>query len=190
MHINQINPNNNFAKIGFKDKDKEKDDIDSLKQRILNNRIYEIRHGTKRYNNQFSNAALVSSLAIIRASNKDTFRQVISLPLLIILVLMDFVRPLAYGSNSVYAQEILEKPLKKTPFGLIPLISTVGAGVMIGVNYFDNKIKTADDKFKNFLLGACLIGIGCLHDIITNKNVDICEEGVNQARESFMKNEI
>lgn len=178
MLINNINLNKNFAKTNFKNN--EKNDINYLKQVVINDRIYEIRQNTKLYNNQLSNVSLVSSLAIIRISNNKKFKSILPLPLLITLGLLDFARPLDYGYK--YKEEMIEKPLKKKPFGLGPILSTIGAASMLIVNLFDNKIKTVDDKFKNFGLAALLIGIGCIHDYITNTNVKMCEDEVNKLK--------
>ena len=180
MLINNINLNKDFVKTSFKNN--EKNDINHLKQEIINDRIYEIRQNTKFYNNQFSNVSVVSSLALIRASNNNKFKSILSLPLLITLSLVDFLRPLDYGYK--YKEEMIEKPLKKKPFGLGPILSTLGAVSMLVVNLFDNKIKTVDDKFKNFGLAALLIGIGCIHDYITNTNVKICEDEVNKLKKT------
>ena len=59
-----------------------------------------------------------------------------------------------------------------------------------GLKYIKDKCgnvlitKTVDDKFKNFGLAALLIGIGCIHDYITNTNVKICEDEVNKLKKT------
>lgn len=176
MLINKMMSYNNKPKYSFKSG--EKNNCNSLKKEILNNKIFEIRGNTKQYNEDFSFWSALSMLAIFRASNKKMFKSYINLPVACALGFANYgFRPLVCGNG--YKEKIIDKPLKKES-PLVPILSSIAAGAMVFMNWMNDKLKTPEAKLKNAALAALVVGIGCLHYYVTNKNVETCENEVSK----------
>ena len=151
MLINKMMLYNYKPKYSFKSE--EKNDYNSLKKEILNNKIFEIRENTKQYNKGFSFLSALSMAAAFAA--------------------------LVHDEN--YKKKTIETPLKKEA-PIVPILSPIAAGAMVFMNWINDKLKTPEAKLKNAALAALVVGIGGLHYYVTNKNVAICENQVSKLK--------
>ena len=176
MLINKMMLYNYKPKYSFKSE--EKNDYNSIKKEILNNKIFEIRENTKQYNKGFSFLSALSMAAAFAASDKEMYKAFINIPNACLCGFIYFAfRPLVHDEN--YKKKTIETPLKKEE-PLVPILSSIAAGAMVCMNWINDKLKTPEAKLKNAALAALVVGIGCLHYYVTNKNVAICESEVKK----------
>lgn len=182
--MQNINLNNNYiSQTSFKNKD-NKNNYDILKQKLINNEIFEMRENTKQVNRThnlfWGILSVLPQVLLCQGDNPEKFkRKDLIYPAAALAVVNTITKLLSYKKeHTKYKEKVIKNKLEKEKLPSDIFYLLLCPTITIIQQASDGKMKTKEAKIKAaFGMGLSVL-IGCLLNFVKNRNIEACEEEI------------